>query len=63
MSAKSEKGAKTALLAGMLDERATIVHPNATCPGGCGGYRTFMKAVAEDGNEYPSEYNKEIFVV
>ena len=49
------RGAKTALLAGMLDERATIVHPNATCQGGCGGYRTFMKAVAEDGNEYPSE--------
>lgn len=49
------RGAKTALLAGMLDERATIVHPNATCQGGCGGYRTFMKAVAEDGVEYPSE--------
>lgn len=49
------RGAKTALLAGMLDGRATIVHPNATCQGGCGGYRTFMKAIAEDGNEYPSE--------
>lgn len=49
------RGAKTAMLAGVLDTRATIVHPNATCQGACSSYRVFMKAVAEDGVEYPSE--------
>ncbi len=49
------RGGKTAILAGALDERATIVNPNETCAGGCGCYRLKMKAVTEDGDEAESE--------
>ncbi len=49
------RGGKTALLAGALDERAAIVNPNATCAGAAGCYRIHMKAIAEDGEERPSE--------
>lgn len=49
------RGGKTAMLAGVLDERATIVNPNETCGGGCGCYRLKMKAITEDGNEDESE--------
>lgn len=49
------RGAKTAMLAGVLDERATIVNPNATCAGGCSCYRLRIKAITEDGEEKTSE--------
>ncbi|MBR2406603.1 MAG: hypothetical protein IKB04_06165 [Clostridia bacterium] len=49
------RGGKTAILAGALDERATIVNPNETCGGGCSCYRLNMKAVTEDGEEVQSE--------
>ena len=43
------RGGKTAMLAGVLDERATIVNPNETNGGACGCYRIHMKALKEDG--------------
>lgn len=49
------RGGKTAILAGALDERATIVNPNATCAGGCSCYRLQIRAVTEDGAETVSE--------
>lgn len=49
------RGAKTALLAGVLDERATIVNPNSTCAGGASCYRLNIKAINEAGKERPSE--------
>lgn len=49
------RGAKAAMLAGVLDERATIVNPNATCQGGCSSYRISMKALTEEGDEKVSE--------
>lgn len=48
------RGGKTALVAGALDERATIVNPEAPCAGGsC--YRIAMRAITEDGVEARSE--------
>lgn len=38
------RGGKTAALAGVLDERASIVNPNETCAGACGCYRIHMSA-------------------
>ena len=56
------RGAKTAMLAGVLDERAAIVNPNATCAGGCSCYRLNIKAVIEDGvTESVSEPLSNIF--
>lgn len=53
------RGAKTALLAGALDERAAIVNPEAPCAGGsC--YRIAMKAITEDGEEKRSEELEDI---
>ncbi len=49
------RGAKTAMLAGVLDERAAIVNPNETNAGSCSCYRIHMKAVGENGKEKPSE--------
>jgi len=49
------RGGKTALLAGVLDERAAIVNPNGSGTGGTGCYRVSMTAVHEDGEEKPSE--------
>lgn len=49
------RGAKTAMLAGALDERATIVAPNSTCAGANGCYRIKMKAITEHGQERRSE--------
>ncbi len=49
------RGGKTAMLAGVLDERAAIVNPNATCAGACSCNRLFIKAIGEDGVERPSE--------
>lgn len=56
------RGAKTAILAGALDERAVIVNPNAACAGGCSCYRLHIKAIKEDGvSEAESEPISNIF--
>ena len=56
------RGAKTAMLAGALDERAAIVNPNAACAGGCSCYRLVIKAIKEDGvTEATSEPLSNIF--
>lgn len=55
------RGAKAAIIAGALDERAHIVNPNATCAGGCSCYRVHMKAITEDGEEKESETLKLYF--
>ena len=49
------RGAKTAMLAGILDKRARIVAPNETNAGSCSCYRIHMKAIKEDGKEFRSE--------
>ena len=49
------RGAKTAMLAGILDERARIVNPNETCQGSCSCYRIHMNGRTEDGGERRSE--------
>ena len=49
------RGAKAAMLAGVLDERAAIVNPNETNQGACSCYRIRMKAICEDGVERRSE--------
>lgn len=55
------RGAKTAALAGIVDERAAIVNPNATCCGGNSGYRIYMEALMEDGTTAVSERLDNIF--
>ena len=49
------RGGKAAMLAGALDERATIVNPEATCAGASSCYRIHMSALTEDGREARSE--------
>jgi len=49
------RGGKTALLAGALDERATIVNPEGSGCGGSGCYRIHMRALEEDGQEKREE--------
>lgn len=49
------RGGKTAMLAGVLDERAFIVNPNETNAGACSCYRSRMRAITEDGEEKESE--------
>ena len=49
------RGAKTAMLAGVLDERAHIVNPNETNCGSCACYRIHMTQICEDGVERRSE--------
>lgn len=49
------RGGKTALLAGVLDERAAIVNPNDAGAGGAGCYRVHMEAVTEEGEIARSE--------
>lgn len=49
------RGAKTAMLAGVLDDRAAIVNPNESNAGSCSCYRIHMKAINEAGEEKPSE--------
>ena len=49
------RGGKTAMLAGILDERAAIVNPNETNAGSGGCYRIHMSAIAEDGTEDRNE--------
>ncbi|MBO5913683.1 MAG: hypothetical protein J6Q76_09465 [Clostridia bacterium] len=54
------RGAKTAMLAGVLDERAHIVNPNETNQGSCSCYRIHMKQICEDGAERRSETLKDL---
>lgn len=49
------RGAKTAMLAGVLDTRAAIVNPNETCAGSCSCYRVHMSAKTLSGEEKRSE--------
>jgi hypothetical protein len=54
------RGAKTAALAGVLDQRAVIVNPNETCAGSCGCYRVHMKGINSLGEEKRSETLKDL---
>ena len=49
------RGGKTAMLAGVLDERAAIVNPNNTNAGSCSCYRIHMTALNEKGEDKKSE--------
>ncbi|MBE6670472.1 MAG: hypothetical protein E7601_09755 [Ruminococcaceae bacterium] len=49
------RGGKTALLAGVLDERAAIVNPNGSGAGGSGCYRIHVKAEYLDDEEKRTE--------
>ena len=49
------RGAKTALLAGLTDQRATIINPVETCACGASCYRVHMTAICSDGNPARSE--------
>ncbi len=49
------RGAKTAMLAGVLDERATIVAPNESNAASCSCYRIHMSAVQENGQVHRNE--------
>lgn len=49
------RGAKTAMLAGALDQRAKIVNPNESNAGSCSCYRVHMTALTETGEEGRSE--------
>lgn len=54
------RGGKTAMLAGALDERATIVNPNATCAGACSCERLLIRAIGENGVEKCSEMGADL---
>ena len=56
------RGAKTAMLAGVLDKRAAIVNPNETNAGSCACYRIHMKAECEDGVVRRSEQLSDLAV-
>lgn len=49
------RGGKTAVLAGILDERAIIVNPNESGCGGCGCYRLNAEILCEDGKTQRNE--------
>ena len=54
------RGGKAALLAGVTDERATIVCPEATCAGSGSCYRIHMEAETSDGKILRSETLRDI---
>ncbi len=49
------RGGKTAILAGVIDERAVIVNPFQTCAGGCSCYRVHLTASYNGGKESKGE--------
>ena len=49
------RGAKTAMLAGVLDQRATIVNPVETNAGSCACYRIHSAGITYEGTEMRSE--------
>ena len=49
------RGGKTAMLAGVLDERAKIVNPNETNQGSCSCYRVHSEIRMENGKLHRSE--------
>lgn len=55
------RGAKTAALAGVIDERAKIVNPNATCSGGYSSYRINIDVKLDDERVESSERLSNIF--
>ncbi|MBQ2935952.1 MAG: hypothetical protein IJD96_06955 [Lachnospiraceae bacterium] len=55
------RGGKAAALAGVLDERAAIVNPNATCQGAYGSYRINIEVKEGDGSIETSEPLSNIF--
>ena len=57
------RGGKTAMLAGVLDERCLIVNPNETNAGSCSCYRIHSEILKEDGYTHPSETLKNIMEV
>ena len=56
------RGAKAAVLAGAVDERAAIVAPNSTCAGGCGCYRIHATTTRENGTTHYSETLSELLM-
>ena len=54
------RGGKTAMLAGVLDRRATVVNPNDSGAGSCGCYRIQMTALNEKGEEKRNETLKDL---
>jgi hypothetical protein len=55
------RGGKACLLAGILDQRASVVNPNASCAGGMSCYRVVYSAIRENGTEATSEEISNIF--
>ena len=55
------RGGKTAMLAGVLDERASIVNPHQTCAGACSCYRSVLEAFDDKGEIKPSETLEDIW--
>lgn len=54
------RGGKTAMLAGVTDQRASIVNPVETCAGSCSCYRVIMQAVSDAGIVKRSEELKDL---
>lgn len=55
------RGAKAAMLAGVLDERAAIVNPNDSNGASCGCYRIHGKGIKENGTEEWNETLDDMF--
>lgn len=55
------RGGKTAALAGIMDRRAAIVNPNATCQCGCSSYRIHADMELDDGTIESSERLSNIY--
>lgn len=53
------RGAKSALVAGAVDERAWLVNPEAPCAGGS-LYRSRMRGIMDNGQEFRSEEFEDI---
>lgn len=55
------RGGKTAMLAGVLDQRAKIINPNDTNAGSCSCYRIHSEGIQENGNIQRSETLKDLW--